>query len=180
MFCGLCEPICKLKYSDNTTYLFKHLQTCHPHIYSLTKKVSQASEEEKAKSSASGSSSHHSKKTTEHFVAHEKYNSNSPHAKVLTKVVGYFIAKDLMATSVVQDNSFHKLLEKLDPCHQLPSKKTLSDKVIPALYNNVKDTKVFPGLNDAKFVALTSDCWTSRVNESYISIIVHFLKTKSN
>ena len=49
VFCGLCEPIRKLKYSGNTTDLFKHLQTLHPSIYSLTKKASQASQEEKAK-----------------------------------------------------------------------------------------------------------------------------------
>ena len=55
------------------------------------------------------------------FVAHEKYNSDSPRAKVLTKAVGYFIAKDLMPTSVVQGDDFHKLLQKLDPRYQLPS-----------------------------------------------------------
>ena len=81
---------------------------CHPCIYSLTKKASQGSQEEKAKSSASGSSSHHSKKITECFVAHEKYNTDSPCAKVLTKAVGYFIAKDLMPISVAQGNSFQK------------------------------------------------------------------------
>ena len=93
-FYGLCEPIRNLKYCGNTTDLFKHLQTFHPSIYSLIKKASQASQEEKAKSSASGSSSHHSKKITECFVAHEKYNSDRPCAKVLTKAVGYCVAKD--------------------------------------------------------------------------------------
>ena len=68
----------------------------------------------------------------------------------------------------------------LDPRYQLPSRKTLSDKVIPALYNNVKDTKVLPDLYDAKFVVLTSDCRTSSVNQSYTSITVHFLKIKSD
>ena len=87
MFCGLCEPIHTLKYSGNTTNSFKHLQTCHPCIYSLTKKASQASQEKKAKSSASGSSSHHSKNIIECFVAHEKYNTDNPRAKVLTKAV---------------------------------------------------------------------------------------------
>ena len=85
-----------------------------------------------------------------------------------------------MPTSVVQSDGFKKLLEKLDPHYQMPSREILSDKVIPAMYNNVKDTKVLPGLNDAKFVALTSDCWTSKVKSSYISITVHFLKTKSD
>ena len=33
-------------------------------------------------------------------LGHEKYNSDSPYAEELTKAVGYFIAKDLMPTSV--------------------------------------------------------------------------------
>ena len=75
---------------------------------------------------------------------------------------------------MVQGDSFHILLEKLDLRYQLPSQKTLSDKVIPALYNNVKDIKVLYGLKDPKFVAFTSDCWTSKVNQSCISITVYF------
>ena len=67
--------------------------------YSHTKKASQTNKEEKAQSSASGSSSHYSKKILECFVAYEKYNSDSPHTKVLTKALRYFIAKDLMPTS---------------------------------------------------------------------------------
>ena len=84
------------------------MQTCHPHIYSLTKNTSQASQEEKAKSSASGSSSHHAKKITECFVAHEKYNSDSPYAKVLTKAVGYFIAKDAEAVQTILVDMFQQ------------------------------------------------------------------------
>ena len=179
MFCGLCEPICKLKYSGNTTNLFKHLQLCYPHVYSGIEKSSQASQD-KAKSLASGSSSVPSKNITECFIAHEKYKSDSPRAKELTKAVGYFIVKDLIPTSVVQGDGFHKLLEKLDPRYQLPSRKTLSDRVIPTMYNNIKDTKVLPDLSDAKYVAITSDCWTSRVNQSYISVTTHFVKTKSD
>ena len=53
---------------------------------------------------------------------------------------------------MVQGDSFHKLLEKLDLRYQLSSQKTLSDKVILALYNNVKDIKVLPGLKDAKYL----------------------------
>ena len=117
MFCGLCEPIRQLKYCGNTANLFKHLQMCHPRIYSCTKKESQ----DKAKSSVSGSSSLPSKSITECFVVHEKYKSDSPRAKELTKAVGYFIAKDLMPTSVVQGDGFHKFLEKLHSRYQLPS-----------------------------------------------------------
>ena len=60
------------------------------------------------------------------------------------------------------------------------SRKTLSDRVIPTMYNSVKDSKVLPGLKEAKYISLTSDCWTSRVNQSYICITAHFLKVKSD
>ena len=107
--------------------------------------------------------------------------SDSPRAKELTKAVGYFITKDLMPTSVVQGDGFHKLIERLDFCYQLPSHKTFSDRVIPTMYNSVKDSKVLPGLKEAKYISLTSDyCWTSRINQSYISITTRFLKVKSN
>ena len=53
---------------------------------------------------------------------YQKCNNDSPRAKELTKAVGYFIAKDLMPTSVVQVNGFRKLLEKLEPHYQLPSR----------------------------------------------------------
>ena len=56
----------------------------------------------------------------------------------------------------------------------------LSDKVIPTMYNSVKDSKVLPSLKEAKYISLTSDCWTSRVNQSYISITEYFLKLKSD
>ena len=69
-----------------------------------------------------------------------------------------------MPTSVIQGDGFRKLLEKLEPRYQLPSRKTLSDRVIPTMYNSVKDSKVLPGLKEAKYISLTSDCWTSRVN----------------
>ena len=77
----------------------------HPHIYNGTKKSSQASQD-KAKSSASGSSSFPSESITECFGAHEKYKSDSPCAKELTKAVGYFITKDLMPISVVLGDGF--------------------------------------------------------------------------
>ena len=85
-----------------------------------------------------------------------------------------------MPTSVVQGDGFRKFLEKLEPRYQLPSRKILSDRVIPTMYNSVKDSKVLPGLKEAKYISLTSDCWTSRVNQSYISITAHFLKVKSD
>ena len=152
VFCALCEPIRKLKYCGNTTNLFKHLQVLHPRVYSDMKK--------QAKQSSTGGegTSSSSKSIKECLSGYEKYNSDSPRAKELTKAVGYFIVKDLMPTSVVQGDGFHKLIERLDPRYQLPSRKTFSDRVIPTMYNSLKDSKVLPGLKEAKYISLTIDC----------------------
>ena len=111
----MCEPIHKLKYCGNTTNLFKHLQTVHPRVYSDMK--NQAKQD--ASPSSYECSSSNSKSIKECLSGYEKYNSDSPRAKELTKAVGYFIAKDLMPTSVVQGDGFRKLLEKAFPQHSM-------------------------------------------------------------
>ena len=133
-------------------------QTCLNICKGSTRVYSDLKKQAKQSSTSNEGTSSSSKSIKECLSGYEKYNSDSPHAKELTKVVGYFIAKDLMPTSVVQGDGFHKLIEKLDPRYQLPSHKTLSDRVIPTMYNSIKDSKVLPGLNEVKYISLTSDC----------------------
>ena len=122
-----------------------------------------------ALSSSCECSSSNSKSIKECLSGYEKYNSDSPCTKELTKVVGYFIAKDLMPTGVVQGDGLRKLLEKLEPRYQLPSRKTLSDRVIPTMHNNVKDS---PGLKEAKYISLTNDCWSQpKLHQYYCTLL---------
>ena len=142
----------------------------HPRVYSDVKK--QTKQKDESSSASKECNSSNSKSIKECLSGYEKYNNDSPRAKELTKAVGYFIAKDLMPTSVVQGGGFRKLLEKLEPRYQLPSRKTLSERVIPSMYNSIKDSKVLPGIREAKYISLTSDCWTSRVNQA-TSVLLH-------
>ena len=59
-----------------------------------------------------------------------------------------------MPTSVVQGDGLCKLLEKLESRYQLPSQKTLSGRVIPTMYNSIKDSKVLPGIREANIFFL--------------------------
>ncbi|XP_046562724.1 zinc finger BED domain-containing protein 4-like [Haliotis rubra] len=61
----------------------------------------------------------------------------------------------------------------LEPKYTLPSRATLSRKVIPDLYEKVKEVKA--GLKASHSVALTTDGWTSRATQSYITITAHFI-----
>ncbi len=106
---------------------------------------------------------------------HQKLSSDSQQARGITKSVGYFIAKDMMPLNVVYGKGFCHMLEKLNPRYQVPSRKTMTEKVLPAMYAEVKETKVLPAIQAAEYCALTTDCWTSRSNDSYIGLTVHFL-----
>ena len=87
------------------------------------------------------------------------------------------IATDFQPFSIVEDEGFQLLLRVLDRRYQLPSRKHFSEHVIPKMYTELKE-KVSTVIKSAKTLALTTDCWTSRSTDSYISITSHFIDDK--
>lgn len=75
--------------------------------------------------------------------------------------------------SLVENSEFKKLCLLLDPRYNVPSRRHFSDKVIPGLYEEVKENTVAK-LQLANSVALTTDSWTSRACQSYVTITAHF------
>ncbi|BET02152.1 hATC [Nesidiocoris tenuis] len=61
------------------------------------------------------------------------------------------------------------------PGYELPSRKTLSSAHIPSLYHRCLATVKEKVAKSALSVCITTDCWTSRANESYIAITAHFI-----
>ena len=77
--------------------------------------------------------------------------------------------KDLRPFSVVENVGFKNLLAVLQPRYKVPSRQHFSDKALPALYEQ-KKIEVKKDLAAASAVALTTDGWTSRATESYMTI----------
>lgn len=75
------------------------------------------------------------------------------------------IAQDFQPFSIVEDKGFRSYTYALNPMYTLPSRKTLSQKIIPGLYDR-----------ERAFVCLTTDCWTSRTTTSYMSVTCHFIE----
>ena len=80
-----------------------------------------------------------------------------------------------MPLNVVHGKGFCHLVEKLEPRFTIPSHKTLTERTIPIMYSDVKHSKIIPSIKNASHVALTTDCWTSRTNASYIGLTIHYL-----
>ncbi|XP_033739044.1 uncharacterized protein LOC117326406 [Pecten maximus] len=103
-----------------------------------------------------------------HLIRHHKINvagkgggSSEHHEHYLYPVS----AEDMMGT----------LLQTLDIRYRAPNRHTVSDTLIPAVLQQEKE-KLFLELSQAKGVSLTSDAWTSRATESYITITCHFVR----
>ena len=93
--------------------------------------------------------------------------------------LGIFVVRDLQPLQVVENEGLRYFVAKLDPQYELPSRKTLTEKILPELYRQSKE-KLAGLLNETDFISITTDCWTSVANESYLGITAHFFDSKFN
>ncbi|CAH1979230.1 unnamed protein product [Acanthoscelides obtectus] len=84
---------------------------------------------------------------------------------------------DFQPFSIVEDFGFRKFVSALNPSYGLPNRKTITNTLLPAkyeeVYNNTK--KELEGVDS---VTLTTDCWTSSTTESFLAVTAHFLDNK--
>lgn len=99
----------------------------------------------------------------------------------ITTATAGMLAYDLHSYSLVSEPSFLNILQILEPRYNVPSRTTFSRSIntfIPDLYLREK-TKVAETIcKDSKVImsmGVTTDCWTSTSNESYISFTLHYL-----
>lgn len=76
--------------------------------------------------------------------------------------------------TLVEERAFKKVMRWI-PGYQLPTRKTISNVMIPALYNKTVETLKTTTLGSIEHLCLTADLWTSRANESYLAVTGHFI-----
>lgn len=84
------------------------------------------------------------------------------------------IVKDLQPLSIVEDDGFRNFVKTLDPRYKIPGRKSLMDGKLPALYEDCC-AKVRKALSGVDNVVLTSDMWTSRATEAYLTVSCHMI-----
>nr|XP_055059808.1 E3 SUMO-protein ligase ZBED1-like [Misgurnus anguillicaudatus] len=84
------------------------------------------------------------------------------------------IAKDFQPFSIVENEGFREYSQTLNPSYVLPSRHTISRRMLPNMYEKVRaDLKDI--IKDVSAVCLTTDCWTSRTTTSYIAVTCHYI-----
>ncbi|KAL4152780.1 hypothetical protein QTP88_000613 [Uroleucon formosanum] len=99
--------------------------------------------------------------------------------KLDTALIKLFI-KDLQPFSVVEDTGFKEFVNMLNPSYKIPNRHTISKTLIPAAYEKCVNEVQSMILNELDKACLTTDCWTTRDNKSYIVITIHFINNNFN
>ncbi|XP_051805338.1 E3 SUMO-protein ligase ZBED1-like isoform X1 [Acanthochromis polyacanthus] len=92
----------------------------------------------------------------------------------MTNAIGYHIAKDMAPIATVERTGFKRLMNTADKRYAIPSRKYFSQTVLPNMFKTERE-KVAAELKHLKHFAATSDLWSSRTMEPYLSLTVHFI-----
>ena len=84
----------------------------------------------------------------------------------------YFIIKDMQPLDTIDDKGFRHMFQTFEPRYTLPSRKTISTKQLPELYES-EVARVKSITQTANSFALTTDIWTSRTNYAHIGATMH-------
>ncbi|KAE8279169.1 Zinc finger BED domain-containing protein 4 [Larimichthys crocea] len=99
---------------------------------------------------------------------------SSARATAITRDIGIFMAVDMRPFSVVENEGFRRLLHTLEPKYTIPSRVHFSRTVLPKLYEESKAT-VVQTLKEAETIAITTDGWSSRNTQRYITVTAHVI-----
>ena len=76
--------------------------------------------------------------------------------------------------SVVDSEGFRVLLKTIAPNFECPHRNVMTEKYIPMLYEQTKQT-IITIMKDATDISFTTDCWTSEAKSPYFSLTAHFI-----
>ena len=180
VFCKLCDM--DLSYTGNTTNMITHLSYRRKDEYAAVKKqMAESAQTSKplqflASMEVARSSQSMSQPTIlNSFEQAMPYPKSSSRWKSLTQSVSYFLAKDMLPISTVNNDGFKRMLQKFDSRYTPPDRTTFARNYLPALYEQEK-LKVKKAISsELQYFSVTTDGWTSRANYSYISLTVHYI-----
>ncbi|XP_013860010.1 zinc finger BED domain-containing protein 1, partial [Austrofundulus limnaeus] len=173
VLCKVCRQTVTSK-DSNTTNLFHHLKHKHKPEYEASQKMRYDAAEALALTSKAKKPTTTQTKLADAFVHSTPYDSQSKRWKALTEAVAFCLAKDMLPLRTVEKDGFRRMIHKMDARYKLPSRKYFSNTALPKMYEECRDglqTK----LSTVTFFASTTDMWSSRATEPYISFTVHYI-----
>lgn len=164
--CTLC--LRELAYHGGTTSLRKHIETCHAIEFAKLRKESADSKEHAKPASLKKHSS------IDAYV--RRMTCSESRAGELTDAIVDMIALDLRPISSASGVGFRRLMYKAEPSYRVPSATTISTLLRRKHDEGLVRLKEM--LQCAPYVALSTDMWTSRAMDGYITVTSHRISTE--
>jgi hypothetical protein len=163
---------------QTTTGMLNHLKNKHQTEYeSETKKKCQQQKRAASPSNLAGSSKSKPRQMTliETIQKTQVWDISSPKAKAIHAKIAEMIAVDIQPISIVENQGFKRLMGKVCPNYNIPSRKYFAEVILPDIY-----TKLFAKIKDlvsaSNYLSLTTDIWTATTaNKAFISLTAQWL-----
>ena len=84
---------------------------------------------------------------------------------------------DLQPLTIVENKGFRDLLTEIDPRYEMVSRKRLTQQLLPEKYYAEK-ANLMQEMDGVEYITITTDCWTSRQTEGYMTVTAHFINTQ--
>ncbi|XP_055836664.1 E3 SUMO-protein ligase ZBED1-like [Episyrphus balteatus] len=101
----------------------------------------------------------------------ESYNAQRQ--EQISRATAYMISANGLPISFVESIGFKHFMSVVEPNYKVPVASTILSR-LQFLYNQVHD-KIKNAIGPVSFVALTTDGWSSRAQDSFISVTLHYV-----
>lgn len=155
----------------NTTNLFQHLK--HNHVTEYEQCMAQKKQKETDQRPAT-SASVKQMSITQAFTNATQYEKSSRRWKEITDAICYYIAKDMTPLATVERSGFKHLVKTLDRRYTVPSRSHFSKTALPDMYKTCCKN-VAAELKNVQHFAATSDLWSSRTMDPFLSLTLHYI-----
>jgi BED zinc finger len=169
--CKYCSKVLSIP-TGTTSTLSRHLRCAHPIQYAAYSKDQALKSSLNIKNRPKPSGSQQSI-VSFGFGKKAKLPATNPKAKTITKNIALMLVENYLPYSLVESTSFRNLMEDAEPAYQVPCRTTFSRSIIPKMYTSTKDIiqqELNKELLSLNAISVTTDMWTSRANESYMSL----------
>lgn len=181
MLCSLCaEATVKVKLQKgNTKNMLNHLKRHHPQKYQQCRPLTKVTKPSPSCSATTSTAGSKQQTLSGMFASKIKYGKTHGKQKTITRDIAIFLCETMTPIHIVDQPSFRRLLHRLDPRYDCPSRNHFSYKEIPTLYNEVRET-LLQDLHQVQSFALTMDAWSSITTAPFLVITVHYVDDKFN
>lgn len=174
IICKVCRASVTAR-QGNTSNLFYHLRTKHVVEYEASQRRQRDIGGKRAHPSEEiGKTKAKQQSIAQAFSKGTPYDRKNKRWIDITRSITTHLCRDMVPFQVVERQGFKDMVKTLDQRYDIPSRKYFAEVEMPHLHEEVRG-RVEQELRQVKHYATTTDLWSSRTMDPYLSLTVHYI-----